>query len=101
MYPTFPLITPEIDTPCLAIMRSGSLKYRGTRDADLLLNKSRLSISPENTSVTSKFDTLKQRQYGLELCLFGPFKRHRRKFVYQCPVNPGLLWLENSGFIPP
>ena len=91
MYPTFPLITPENDTPCLAIMRAGSLKYRGTRDADLLLNNSRLSISPENTSVTSKFDTLKQQQHELELCLIRPFKIHRTKFVYRCPVNPGLL----------
>lgn len=70
MHPTFPLITPENDTPCLAVMSAGSLKYRVTRDRDLLLNSSKLSISPENTSVTSKFDTLKQQKYQLELCIW-------------------------------
>ena len=69
MQPTFPLITPENDTPCLAVMSAGSLKCRVTRDVDLLLNSSKLSISPENTAVTSKFDTLKQQKHRLELCL--------------------------------
>lgn len=70
-YCTFPLLTPENDTPCLAIISAGSLKYRGTRDQDVLLNSSKLSISPENTSVTTKVGTLKEQQRGLELCIWA------------------------------
>ena len=85
---TGPLITPLKDTPCLPIISNGSLKFRGTKALAVAPESSKLFMSPENASVTSKDVTLKTKivvnalwclKPGTHLAILYADRRDRRK----------------------